>query len=73
MTSGSWLGNDTPPAPAGDVAEDERLARLALSRVVEPGSREVHRQLELTSAVEVWDAVRSGAPLGQLSQQSSTS
>lgn len=51
------------------VSEQERLARLALSRVVEPGSREVHDQLQRRPASEVWAAVRAGSPLGQLGQQ----
>lgn len=51
------------------MSDPERLARLALSRVVEPGSVEVHAELRRRPADEVWQAVRSGAPLGQLSQQ----
>lgn len=51
------------------VSDAERLARLALSRVVEPGSHEVHEQLRRQPATEVWEAVRQGAPIGQLGQQ----
>lgn len=50
------------------VTDQERLARLALARVAEPGSHEVHRALQERPAVEVWAAVRAGAPLGQLGQ-----
>jgi DNA processing protein len=48
------------------VTDEERLARLALARVAEPGSRAVHAALGSATATEVWDAVRAGAPLGQL-------
>ncbi len=51
------------------ISDEERLARLALARVVEPGSHEVHLALERRPATEVWDALRRGAPLGQLGQQ----
>lgn len=51
------------------VSDAERLARIALSRVVEPGSHEVHEQLRRHTAVEVWEALRAGAPVGQLGQQ----
>jgi DNA processing protein len=51
------------------TSDEDRLARLALSRVVEPGSREVHDQLHRMPAAQVWDAVRSGAPIGELGQQ----
>jgi DNA processing protein len=49
--------------------DEERLARLALSRVVEPGSRAVHAALQSEPATEVWAALRAGAPIGQLGQQ----
>jgi DNA processing protein len=51
------------------VTEEERLARVGLSRVVEPGNRAVARALERTPATAVWAAVRSGAGLDQLGQQ----
>lgn len=51
------------------VTDDERLARTALARVVEPGSHEVHRALQKQSAVQVWEDVKAGAPLGNLGQQ----
>ena len=42
------------------VPDDERLARVALSRVVEPGSHVVREALRTWSALEVWDRLRSG-------------
>ncbi|MCW2544474.1 MAG: protecting protein DprA [Frankiales bacterium] len=51
------------------VDEDERLARIALARVVEPGSRAVHAALAEEPASLVWNALRAGAPIGQLGQQ----
>ena len=51
------------------VEHEERLARLALARVAEPGSRAVHSALQLASAVEVWEAVRAGARIGDLGQR----
>jgi DNA processing protein len=53
---------------AGRVGDEERLARLALSRVAEPGSLAVHRALEAVPATEVWASLRAGVPLGQLGQ-----
>ncbi len=50
------------------VTDEERLARLALARVAEPGSHDIHLALQGRSAVEVWASVRAGAPLGQLGQ-----
>jgi DNA processing protein len=47
----------------------ERLALLALARVNEPGSWEVHEALQRASAVEVWEGLRAGEPLGQLGQR----
>ena len=51
------------------VSDAERLARVALSRVVEPGSNDVYEQLRRFSATEVWEGIRRGAPIGQLGQQ----
>jgi DNA processing protein len=51
------------------ASEQERLALLALSRTNEPGSLAVHEALRSRSAVEVWESLREGAPLGQLGQQ----
>lgn len=51
------------------VSDEERLARLALARIIEPGSIPVHEALAGRSAVDVWEALRDGAPLAQLGQQ----
>ncbi|MCW2599978.1 MAG: dna polymerase sliding clamp subunit [Frankiales bacterium] len=51
------------------VDDDERLARLALARVAEPGSHDVHLALQQAPAAEVWASVKAGAPLGQLGQR----
>lgn len=51
------------------VNDEERLARLALARVAEPGSHAVHTALLDASAADVWAAVRAGERLGQLGQQ----
>lgn len=50
-------------------SHEEQLARLALARAVEPGSRAVHAALQSSSAEEVWDAVRHGAQVGELGQR----
>ena len=50
------------------VSDDERLARLAIARVVEPGSIAIHEALRDRPATEVWEALRAGAPLAQLGQ-----
>jgi len=51
------------------VGEEERLARVALARVVEPGSHAVHEALQQGAAAEIWTALRRGAALGNLGQQ----
>jgi DNA processing protein len=51
------------------AAEEDRLARVALSRVVEPGSRAVARALERLSAAEVWEDLRRGVPVERLGEQ----
>ncbi|MFN2536542.1 MAG: DNA-processing protein DprA [Mycobacteriales bacterium] len=51
------------------VSDGERLARLGLARVAEPGSLAVHAALQAFPAEEVWDAVQAGAPLDQLGQR----
>jgi DNA processing protein len=43
---------------------DDRLARLALSRLVEPGTWPVHDAVQALGAVAVWDALRAGDPVG---------
>ena len=50
------------------VSDQERLARLALARVAQPGSHAIHAALQQAPATEVWAAVREGEPLGQLGQ-----
>jgi DNA processing protein len=55
-------------APDSVVSDEERLARVGLSRVVEPGNRAVARALEQAPATDVWEAVRTGAGLDQLGQ-----
>lgn len=47
----------------------DRLARVALSRVAEPGTRAVVQALRRRPAAEVWDAVRRGVALDQVGQQ----
>lgn len=44
------------------AADDDVLARLALARVTEPGSRPVHRAVAHAGAADVWAALRSGRP-----------
>lgn len=48
-------------ASAGPASEEERLARVALSRVVEPGNSVVGRWLRRRSAVELVRVLRVGA------------
>lgn len=48
------------------VSDEERLARLALSRVAEPGSHAVHTALQQQPAAAVWAAVQAGVPLAGL-------
>lgn len=62
-------GADAHCAPAGAASDEERLARLALARVVEPGSRVVAAALETTPATEVWDALRAGRALPGMGQR----
>ena len=49
--------------------EAERLARIGLARVTEPGSLAVWAALQQAPAEQVWDAVQAGEPLGQLGQR----
>ena len=58
------------PGGDGRVSDEERMARVGLSRVVEPGNRAVARALETSSAQEVWEAVSSGSGLDELGQRS---
>jgi DNA processing protein len=49
------------------VSDDDRLARLALTRVTEPGSRPVHRAVVEIGAPALWAALRTGRPCPALS------
>ncbi|MFE9428452.1 DNA-processing protein DprA [Kitasatospora sp. NPDC006697] len=53
-------------APGVVTAAEERLARAALSRAVEPGSAAVGRWLRERSAVELVGVLRGGAPDARL-------
>ncbi|MDX6196888.1 MAG: processing protein [Actinomycetota bacterium] len=48
--------------------DDNALARLALSRIVEPGSWPVYEAVQAAGAVAVWDALRRGRPIGTVSE-----
>ena len=49
--------------------KDDRVARLCLAQVVEPGSSAVWHALQAASATDVWDAVRAGEPLDRLGKR----
>lgn len=51
------------------MSSREVLARVALSRVVEPGSRAVWEALRSAPATDVWEALRAGEPLGGLGRR----
>jgi DNA processing protein len=51
------------------VSNQERLARVGLARVTEPGSLDVWAALQAASAEQVWASVRAGEPLGRLGQR----
>lgn len=53
----------------GRVSDEERLARLALARVVEPGNRAVRGALDSRPATQVWADLRRGLPLQGLGTQ----
>lgn len=67
MTPGGKAGTDGG-AP-GEVDERDRWARLELARLVEPGSWGLHAEVEARGAVEVREALASGARLQGLSGQ----
>jgi DNA processing protein len=50
------------------VSEQERIARAGLSRIAEPGDAQVAAAVARLGAVEVWEALRRGVPVGQMSQ-----
>jgi DNA processing protein len=50
------------------VSDEERLARAGLSRIAEPGDVAVFRAVAEHGAVHVWEALRQGAPVGEVSQ-----
>ncbi len=45
-----------------------RLALAGLSRIAEPGDPAVWRAVQARGPVEVWEALRAGVPIGQVSQ-----
>lgn len=55
-------------APAAGVGEAERLARAGLTRIAEPGDASVIDAIARHGAVAVWQALRQGVPVGQVSQ-----
>jgi DNA processing protein len=50
------------------VSDRERVARAGLSRIAEPGDPAVARAVVAEGAVQVWEALRRGVPVGQVSQ-----
>ena len=50
------------------TSDAERVARAGLSRIAEPGDPEVFRAVEALGAVEVWESLRRGVPVGRLTQ-----
>ena len=47
---------------------DDRIARAGLSRIAEPGDVAVAAAVGRLGAVEVWEALRRGVPVGQVAQ-----
>ena len=52
------------------AVDAERLARLGLSRICEPGSQHVHAAVAELGAVEVWERLRRGQPCGPVTEAS---
>ena len=53
-----------PPAPtASGCPDDERVARAALVRLVEPGRRSLYEAVQQKGAVAVWQAVQGTGPV----------
>jgi DNA processing protein len=50
------------------TSEQERLARAGLMRITEPGDGTVFDAVQAHGAVEVWEALRLGVPVGRVSQ-----
>ena len=48
--------------------DDNALARLALSRLVEPGTWPVYEAVQKHGALAVWDALRAGGQIGAISE-----
>lgn len=49
------------------ASSEERLARVGLSRIVEPGHPKVYAAVQEAGAVEVWNALRRGMAAGDVS------
>ena len=52
---------------SASISEDDRLGRLALSRLCEPGGWALYDAVTQYGAVRVWDSLRAGAPIGAVS------
>ena len=50
------------------MTDEDRIARAGLSRVTEPGDPAVAAAVARLGAVEVWQALRQGVPVGQVAQ-----
>ena len=50
------------------TATAERLALAGLSRIAEPGDGAVQAAVRTAGAVEVWEALRRGVPVGRMTQ-----
>jgi len=50
------------------MTERERVARAGLSRIAEPGDLAVYQAVQAVGPVDVWEALRQGVPVGQVSQ-----
>ncbi|GAB2740267.1 DNA-processing protein DprA [Kitasatospora kifunensis] len=61
-----WREPQRGRTAASGASGEERLARVALTRLVEPGTAAVGRWLSSHSAVELIDLVRTGAALPEL-------
>ncbi|MEX2289710.1 MAG: DNA-processing protein DprA [Mycobacteriales bacterium] len=50
------------------MSTDERIARAGLSRIAEPGDPDVAEAVAAVGPVEVWESLRRGVPVGQVTQ-----